>query len=202
MSTTYSNLVTAIKAYSGRTDSQTINAIPQFIAAAQTKLDSELRIGTMSSTTEYPADSTRLDASSFITIETVLIGGLVGTLTTMADITALRKVTADRPEIAGYDFHYSMNGNSIELVKPNEVEITGYQKPLRISDANQTNAYTDGAENALLWYSLGYLGVFARDNDAAGSWSAMAESEVETLNATREQFQLTGAAKVKKNGGF
>ncbi|EHB2442111.1 hypothetical protein JYJ56_002795, partial [Salmonella enterica] len=90
MSTTYDQLTANIKAWCGRTDSTTLNNIPQFIAAAQTALDSELTIGEMISTVAYNTDTTSIDVSEFMTIQEVLISGLVGTSTTYADITALR----------------------------------------------------------------------------------------------------------------
>lgn len=202
MSTTYNDLVSNIKSWSGRTDSQTINAIPQFIAAAQTKLDSELKIGAMSKSATYNTDTTSVDVSEFMTIDSITVAGLVGTATTYADVTALRVALANRPELAGYDFHYATNGNNIELVRPAPLTITGYQKPPRISQSVQTNAYTAAAENALLWYSLAYCAMFSRDSDAANSWSAMADKEVQELNAIRDQFQKTGSAKVKRHGYF
>lgn len=203
MSTNYDTLVANIKSYSGRTDPQTQNAIPQFIAAAQTKLDSELRTGEMIATATYPADSTSVDASDFIQIESITINGLVGTTTNYADITGLRHLVCSRPDTSwGYDFHYAMNGNNIELVRPGEVAITGYQKPPRLSSNVQTNAYTDGAENALLWLALGYLCTFTRDEGGAQSWSQMASAEVTSLNSTRDTFRKTGTAKVKKHGYF
>ncbi|XUA17740.1 phage adaptor protein [Citrobacter sp. OP27] len=201
MSTTYDNILAAVKATSGRTDSQTINAMPQFIAAAQTKLDSLLRVGSMSSKVTYNTDDVSVDASEFLKIESVTIGGLVGTATTYTKITALRKLVESRPETAGYDFHYAMNGNDIELVKPNTVLVTGYKKPPRISSTVQTNAYTEGAENAILWLALFYCANFCRD-EGAGNWQALATDEVDTLNATRDQFSKTGTAKVKRHGGF
>ncbi|WP_333498541.1 phage adaptor protein [Kluyvera sp. CHPC 1.2972] len=201
MSTTYNDLVSNIKTWCGRTDSQTINAIPQFIAAAQTALDNGLRIGSMIVTTDYAADALSVDVSDYLEISSVTIAGLVGTSTTYGDITGLRAVINQRPEISGYDFHYAMNGNAIELVKPGAVEVTGYQKPTRITSANQTNAYTDGAENALLWLSLYYCGMFSKD-DAAASWQQMAEAEINNLNNSRQQLAKTGTAKRKRHGYF
>lgn len=199
MSTTYDDLVKNIKATSGRTDSQTINAIPQFIAAAETKLDSLLRVGTMVSSVTYNTDSVSVDASEFMIIQSVAVGELVGTATTYAEVTALRQLLANRPETAGYDFHFAMNGNNIELVKPRPVTITGYQKPQRINATKQTNAYTEGAENALLWLSLFYCANFCRD-EAATNWQALALEEIDSLNAVRDQFSKTGTAKVKRHG--
>lgn len=202
MSTTYDDLVTNIKSYSARTDSATLAAIPQFIAAAQTMLDNELRVGEMITTVTHPADTITVDASDFLAIESITIAGLVGTTTTYADITGLRHMLNLRPETCGYDFHYAMNGNAIELVKPGEVAITGYQKPPRLSSTTQTNAYTAGAENALLWLALGYLCTFVRDIDGAQSWSQMASNEVGNLNNSREEFLRTGTAGVKRRGYF
>lgn len=201
MSTTYNDLVSNIKSWCGRTDSQTISAIHQFIAAAQTELDNGLRIGSMIANTTYNTDAVSVDVSNYLEISSVTISGLVGTATTYGDITGLRTVIARRPEISGYDFHYAMNGNNIELTRPGAVEITGYQKPPRITSANQTNAYTEGAENALLWLSLYYCAMFAKD-DAAAGWQAMATAEVNNLNASREQLAKTGTAKVKRRGYF
>lgn len=201
MSTTYPALVANIKATSGRTDPQTINAIPQFINAAQSKLDSLLRIGAMIATVTYNTDETSVDASEFLTIQSVEIDGLVGTSTTFSDITGLRAFVAARPEAEGYSFHYAMHGNNIELVRPNTVTVTGFQKPPRISAAIPTNAYTDGADNALLWLSLFYLGVFARD-EMANNWQEMANEEITSLNNTYDQFAKTGTAKVKRRGYF
>ncbi|MBF4180594.1 phage adaptor protein [Lelliottia nimipressuralis] len=201
MSTTYNALTTAVKDWCARTDSKTISYIPQFIAAAQTALDPELRITPMVKTVTYNTDTVSLDATEFMDISSVLIGGLVGTSTTLADVTALRMMVNARPETTGYDFHYAMNGNNIELVRPNAVTLTGYQKPPRLSDSVQTNAYTDGAENALLWLSLYYCAAFAKDSEAQ-DWQDMATAEITNLNAARDKFVKTGTAKVKRRGYF
>lgn len=202
MSTTYDQLTANIKTWCGRTDTATLNNIPQFIAAAQTALDSELTIGEMVSTVTYNTDTTAIDVSEFMEIQDVLISGLVGTSTTYADITALRQLVSARPETTGYDFHYSLSGNNIELVKPAPVTVTGTKKPTRLSAGTQTNAYTDGAENALLWLSLFYCAAFAKDEEAAQGWSTLAQGEIANLNSVRDKFNKTGTARVKRRGYF
>ncbi|MBZ7392390.1 hypothetical protein FMJ22_13395 [Klebsiella michiganensis] len=202
MSTTYDALTAKIKSWCKRTDSQTISAIPDFIDAAQTALNSELRIGDMIASVSFNTDSTSVDISEFLEASSVTIGGLVGTSTTFAEITALRLLVDQRPETKGYDFHYAMNGNSIELVKPNAVIVTGYQKPTPISSANQTNSYTDSAANALTWLCLHYCAAFCKDSNAAQSWFTLAESEIANLNNARDKFVKTGTAEVRRRGYF
>lgn len=202
MSTTYDQLMADVKSFCQRTDKKTLDAIPQFITAAQTDLDGELSISEMISTVDYTADTVSVDVSEFMDIESITIGGLVGTSTTYAEITALRVLVSSRPETRGYDFHYAMNGNSVELVRANSMVVTGLKKPPRLSSGNQTNAYTEGAENALLWLSLRYCAAFVKDAAGAQSWGDMATGEVTKLNNIRDRFTKTGTAKVKRRGYF
>lgn len=190
MSTTYTDLVNNIKSFSGRTDPQTINAIPTFIAAAQTELDSTLRIPSMLDTvTTDPAGLTV--PMTLLEIQSVVIGEVAGILHPYADVIAKRKVSTRLP----YSTIYAVNGANIELVEPAELIVTGYEKPDRISQSVATNAYTAGAENALLWLSLKYLGVFSRDSKAAQAWGEMGAEEVSNLNAAAERFlSATGAS--------
>ena len=190
MSTTYTDLVNNIKSFSGRTDPQTINAIPTFIAAAQTELDSTLRIPSMLDTvTTAPAELTV--PMTLLEIQSVVIGEVAGILHPYADVIAKRKISTRLP----YSTIYAVNGASIELVEPAELIVTGYEKPDRISQSVATNAYTAGAENALLWLSLKYLGVFSRDSKAAQAWGEMGAEEVSNLNAAAERFlSATGAS--------
>lgn len=182
MSTTYNDLVSNIKAWCGRTDSQTINAIPQFIAAAQTDLDATLRIAEMITTTTASGISIPM---TMLKIDTVLIGGVEGRMMPISFVMEARKA-AQKELIA-----YAVMGNSLELVAESDVSVIGYQKPPRITSANQTNAYTEGSENALLWLSLYYCAMFAKD-EAAGGWQSMAADEVGNLNAAHEAYQIAG----------
>lgn len=182
MSTTYNDLVSNIKSWCGRTDSQTINAIPQFIAAAQTDLDATLRIAEMIATTTASGLSIPM---TMLKIDTVLIGGAEGKMMPISFVMAAR--AAEQKELTAY----AVMGNSLELVAESDVSVIGYQKPPRITSANQTNAYTEGAENALLWISLYYCSMFAKD-EAAEEWRSMAAAEVGNLNAAHEAYQLAG----------
>lgn len=200
MSTTYDDLVSNIKTYSGRTDSGTLNSIPQFIAAAQSKLDATLRIAEMIATQVFPAAGTTTPPIIMLETESVVIGGLEGNLTTLKEVLSTRKLVNSSALAACR--RYTMNGNSLELVTPQEVTITGYQKPPRISTSLQTNAYTQGAENALLWLSLGYLSMFVQDTDTAKSWSAMAENEIDSLNEAHSAYQMIGTVEAQKHEYF
>lgn len=184
MSTTYTDLVNNIKSFSGRTDTATINAIPMFINAAQTQLDSTLRVPAMLVTKNIPADGLSVPMT-LMEIESVVINEFTGILHPYADVLAKRKVSTRLP----YSMIYAVNGTNLELVEPAELIVTGYEKPARISQSVATNAYTANAENALLWASLQYLGVFARDSKAAQAWGEMANSEVENINTAFERFK-------------
>jgi len=198
MSTTYTDLVNNIKAFSGRTDPQTINAIPTFIAAAQTKLDSTLRIPAMMVTQSIEAAGLSLPMT-LLELESVVIGEIEGELFPYADVLAKRKVPTRLP----YSTIYAVNGGNIELAAPADLIITGYQKPQRLSDSVATNAYTAQAENALLWYGLSYLGVFARDSKAAQGWGEMASEEVDNLNLAAERFMsATGISTGGQNARY
>lgn len=183
MSTTYADLVSSIKSFSGRTDPQTINAIPTFIAAAQTELDSTLRIPSMLETVTTPRDGLTVQMT-LLEIQSVVIGEVMGILHPYADVIAKRRVSTRLP----YTTIYAVNGANIELVEPAELIVTGYEKPDRITADVATNAYTAQAENALLWLSLKYLGVFSRDSKAAQAWGEMGAEEVANLNAAAERF--------------
>ena len=187
MSTTYTDLVNNIKSFSGRTDPQTIAAIPTFINAAQTQLDSTLRIPAMLVTQNIPADGLTVPMS-LMEIESVVIGEFTGILHPYADVIAKRKLSTRLP----YSMIYAVNGSNLELVEPADLIVTGYEKPQRISQNVASNAYTAQAENAILWASLQYLGVFTRDSKAAQAWGEMANSEVDNINLAFERFKSAG----------
>ncbi|MGB7801019.1 phage adaptor protein [Buttiauxella sp.] len=182
MSTTYTKLVEAVKGFANRTDTKTIAAIPMFIAAAQTRLDGEMRIPLMTRTTTHDAAGLSISLD-VMEIETVVIGGLVSSL--MPYDSVLRRRIAD----FNSSNVYAINGNSIELVAPAQVIVTGYQKPPRLSDAVQTNAYTDHAENALLWQSLVFLSVFTKDTKGANGYQSLADAEIANINAAFDKFK-------------
>lgn len=187
MSTTYTDLVNNIKSFSGRTDPQTIAAIPSFINAAQTQMDSTLRIPAMLVTKSIPRDGLSVPMT-LMEIESVVIDEFTGILHPYADVIAKRKVSTRLP----YSMIYAVNGSNLELVEPADLIVTGYEKPSRISANVATNAYTAQAENALLWISLQYLGVFTRDSKAAQAWGEMGNSEVDNINAAFERFKSAG----------
>ncbi len=150
---TYNDLKTAVQTWGKRTDSATISAIPQFIQAAQNKLDTILLIPQMLETKNYTAvDSFPLD---FLKTDVVLIGELVAVAVPL-DVVMLRREVDCLSDNAPV---YAVNGDTAVMVQAADVSVTGYQKPPRLSDAVQTNAYTEGAFNALLWLALAYMGI-------------------------------------------
>lgn len=189
MPTTYADLKTAVQTWGKRTDSATISAIPQFIQAAQNKLDSLLRIPQMLETKEYSGvDTFPLD---FLQTETVLIGDIEGVAVPLQ--TVLLRRAADC--LDGSAPIYAVKGASALLVAPADVSVTGYQKPPRLSDSVQDNAYTTGAFSALLWLSLYYMGVFAKDKSMASSYMELASTEISDLNnASDEYLSASGVA--------
>lgn len=198
MSTTFTDLSNNIKSFSGRTDPQTINAIPTFINAAQTELDSTLRVPAMLVTQSIKAEGLSVPLT-LLEVQSVIIGEVEGILVPYADVLAKRKVSTRLP----FTTIYAMNGSNIELVEPADLIITGYQKPDRISSSVASNAYTAQAENALLWLSLKYLGVFARDAKASQGWGEMGAAEVENLNAAAERFMsATGVSNERQRRYF
>lgn len=197
MATTYKDLKANVQAWGKRTDSATISAIPQFIQAAQADFDAGLRIPQMITTKSYTAVDTI--PIEFAQTETVIIGGSVALLVPLESV-MLRRATKCTDASTPI---YAVNGNNMILVAPDDVSVTGYLLPPRLSDSVQTNAYSTGAENAILLQSLYYLAVFARDAAAAKSWLAMATAEVEALNAAAEKFDsVTGVASMKHERYF
>ena len=182
MATTYALLINAVKAYSGRTDQKTLAQIPAFIAAAQTKMDGDLRVPSMTETRHY-ADHGLTVPNEFMEIETLIVGERLGVLFPLEHVLKARKLAVDESRA------YALVGSNIELASLEPVTVIGFQKPVRLSDQVQTNAYTQHAENALLWYSLQYLGVFARDAKAAQAWGGMAQAEVDNINMQYEKFK-------------
>lgn len=198
MSTTYTELVTNVQAFSGRTDNQTISAIPTFINAAQTKLDATLRIPQMLVTQSIQADGLTVPMT-LMEIESVVIGEFEGVMHPFADVLAKRRQSTRLP----YSMIYAVNGANLELVEPADLIVTGYKQPPRISSSVATNAYTAQAENAILWLSLSYLGVFARDSKAAQGWGEMADEEVSNINTAFERFKsASGVGSVKQQRYF
>lgn len=183
MTTTYTQLTADIKAYSGRTDQKTIAAIPSFIAAAQTKLDALIRIPHQLETTTTPAGGVTIPLLA-MELESVVVGGFGGVLHSYADVLAARKRPTDKSGVM-----YAIHGTNIEIVAPAEVIASAYTKPPRISEDAQENAYTVAADNALLWYSLSYLGTFTRDPDSTQAWGALGLAEVENINAGYEKYK-------------
>lgn len=182
MSTTYQQLINAVKGFSGRTDAKTLDQIPAFIAAAQTKLDGDLRVPSMTQVKSYDDHGLSI-ANEFMEIETVIIGERLGVLMPLEHILKARKLAVDESRA------YALTGNTIELASLEPVIVTGFQKPQRLSEQQPTNAYTEHAENALLWQSLAFLGVFARDAKAAQSWGGMASAEIDNINMQYEKYK-------------
>jgi hypothetical protein len=187
MAQDFDQLKKDVQSMSGRTDPETINSIPSFIEAAQTQLDSVLRIPDMMSTETYEKDGLTIPLS-FMSIDNVVIGTYEAVMFPLADVLAKRRINNN----SAFSMYYAVNGNQIELVTPEDVTITGYEKPQRLSSGNITNAYITGAYNALLWASLSFLGVFTRDAEAAQSWGALAEAEIQNLNNARDSFHSAG----------
>lgn len=183
MSTTYNDLKASIQSYGKRTDAATISAIPQFIQSAQAKLDTVLRIPAMLATKDYTAVDTV--PMELMKIDSVLINGVVGLMMPLETV-LLRRASNCPDHMTPI---YAVSGSNILLVVPSDVSVTGYQQPPRLSDSVQTNAYTKGAENAILWQSLIYLAVFARDSKAAQSWASMANDEVTALNTAADEYE-------------
>jgi hypothetical protein len=186
MATTYKDLLKNVQSMSGRTDPDTINNIPLFVEAAQTKLDSILRIKDMSATTDYPADGLTVEMP-YMDIDNVIINGREGVMYPLADILKWRKIPGEADLI-----FYAVNGNAIELIAPADVSITGYEQPERLSSDTQTNAYTGQASNALLWATLAVLGVYTRDTDSTQTWGGLAENEIENLNEAYARYKSAG----------
>lgn len=191
MSTTYQALIDAVKSMSGRTDQKTISNIPAFITAAQTKLDGRLRVRGMIETRTYTATGLTVPLE-FLGLDSVVMNERMGAVVNLANVTRARSIqltTNDQGRAI-----YALSGQNIELPYSCDLIVTGYIKPPRLSESTPTNAYTEHAENALLWHSLSYLGVFTRDAKAAQAWGALATEEVDTLNtADQELAMATGA---------
>lgn len=182
MSTTYSQLKEAVKALSGVTDAKTINLIPLFIRSAETSLAGNLRSQGMTVTKRYPEGGLTVPIE-LTAVDAVMLDGVDARLVTRQDVLAARKLDALRPAI------YAVVGVEYWLVEPAEVTIVGYQSPPNLSDTNQTNAFTQDAENALLFQSLAYLCVHRRDSKGANVYQAQANSEMADVNARHEEQQ-------------
>jgi len=182
MSTTYAQLKEAVKMLSGVTDSKTINLIPTFIRTAETKLDGDLRSQAMTATKTYPADGLTVPVE-LMSVDAVIIDGMDATLASRADVLQARRLDVRNPTI------YAVVGNEYWLVAPAAVVVVGYQKPPRLSDATQTNAYTTDAENALLFQSLAYLNVYRKNPKDANANQSLANTEINNVNAQHEAQQ-------------
>lgn len=197
MSTTYNKLIAEIRLYSGRTDTEVVVAIPQFVAAAQAKLDSELRIAEMIGTQTIKASTLTITPVNVLELISVITGDYEAHQTTLAEVLRMRGFDINPPHHV-----FAMNGKNIELITPTDVTITAFQTPPRINQDKQTNAYTDGAENALLWLALSYLGVFARDAEMTQSWAQLASNEIERLNDSYQAYAVSGAIQEHNNEYF
>lgn len=187
MATTYQALIDAVKSMSGRTDQKTISNIPAFITAAQTKLDSRLRIRGMIETKIYAGAGLTVPLE-FLGLDSVIMNESMAAAVNLANVTRARSIqltTNDQGRAI-----YALSGQNIELPYTCDLIVTGYIKPPRLSESTPTNAYTEHAENAMLWHSLSYLGVFTRDAKAAQAWGAMATEETDTLNAADQGLAM------------
>lgn len=192
---TYDELVKRIKVGSGRTDATTLNAIPDFIDAAQSYLDSKLRIQAMIEWREFELGDVRIVPDDSLQIDEVIIGGLSGRLVDLTTLLKSRGVVDECPDaISECDDWYAMNAGGVEIVIPTRVGLYCYVKPVRLSASVQSSAYALGAPNALYWLSLSYLSAFARDSEGASTWMTLANGEIDNLNAAREASRYVGQA--------
>ncbi|GDX06340.1 hypothetical protein [Buttiauxella sp. A111] len=181
MPTTYAELKKAVQAFSGRTDQKTLAQIPAFIRAAETHLDGNLRVPSMTVTKQVNADGLSIPLT-IMELEQVLINGQVGLLMGYDEIVQ-RRLLVDESRA------YAIVGANMEIVAPALIDLTGWNKPQRLADMQQENAYTKEAENALLWQALSVLGVFTRDSKAAQAWAGLAATEISNLNMQFEKFK-------------
>ena len=193
MATTYSELKKAVQAFSGRTDQKTLTQIPAFIRAAETHLDGNLRVPSMTIKQQVSADELSIPLT-IMELESILINGEVGILMSYEEVTR-RRLLVDESRA------YAIVGNNLEIVTPATVEMVGWNKPARLSDQVQESAYTKEAENALLWQALSVLGVFTRDGKGSQAWAGLAGAEIDNLNMQYEKYKsgagVTNAVNVR-----
>ncbi|WP_310606723.1 phage adaptor protein [Buttiauxella brennerae] len=199
----YTELIAAIKTTSGRTDAVTIAAIPQFVAMAQTTLDSRLKIALLRRDEAFPASGVTLTLTSVRRVETIQINGVEGRLVDLAALLAVRGSASQSVAAPmSYPAWFAMNAGKIELIQPAEVGVSGYSVPPRLSTTAPENDYTTGAPNALLYLSLSSLSTFTRDSEAAASWMALATDEIDALNAAHEESNYVGEVARKNETYF
>ncbi len=183
---TYSEILNAVKSYSGRTDSAALNVMPSLIAQAQTKLDQILRIAGMMQAITYPAGELQYQLENLIAVETVLVNDQVARLTILSDVLAERYLPLPNK------LKFAMSGNVILLTYPAPVTVHAYVRPTPMSDSNASNIYGTVAPNAVIWLALYYLAVWSRDDDEAAKYQELATDEVNTLNGVHEDLERAG----------
>lgn len=190
---TYDELVTKVKTASGRTDATTINAIPDFISAAESYLDSRLRIQGMIKSESFDSTGTHLIPVDLVQIDEVIINGVSGWLMSLPTVLEARKTQNPNTQENSAEW-YAMNAGVVEIVAPAQVELFGYAKAERLSKSIQESVYSRDAPNALYWLTLSYLSTFARDNEGASAWMALANDEINNLNTAHQNSRYVGEA--------
>ena len=190
---TYDELVKKVKTASGRTDATTINAIPDFISAAESYLDSRLRIQGMIKSESFDSTGTHFIPVDLVQIDEVIINGVSGWLMSLPTVLEARKTQNPNAQENSAEW-YAMNAGVVEIVAPAQVELFGYAKAERLSKSIQESVYSRDAPNALYWLALSYLSTFARDNEGASAWMALANDEINNLNTAHQNSRYVGEA--------
>jgi hypothetical protein len=193
--TTYSELQTSVANYLGRSD--LTSQIPDFITFAELRLQRQLRIRQMVTSTTLTTVSgtaTVTLPSDFLEIRDLyVVGRPRQVLTYMSPASFSRNSRADE---TGKPLDYTINSTTIELAPYPDaaysLKLLYYKKPVVLSNANTSNEFLVNAPDALLYAALLEAEPYLMNDARLQVWSGFYQNAITSITESDEGAEYSG----------
>jgi hypothetical protein len=193
--TTYSELKTSVANYLGRSDLD--NQIPDFITFAELRLQRQLRIRQMVTSTTLTATSgvaTINLPSDFLEIRDLYVVGTPRQVLTYMSPSAFSRNS--RADETGKPLDYTINSNTIELApypdSAYSIKMLYYKKPTALSDSNTSNEFLVNTPDALLYGALMEAEPYLMNDARTQVWASMYQQAISNANDSSDAAEYSG----------
>jgi hypothetical protein len=193
--TSYSDLKTSVANYLGRSDLD--NQIPDFITFAELRLQRQLRIRQMVTSTTLTATSgvaTVNLPSDFLEIRDLYVVGTPRQVLTYMSPSAFSRNS--RADETGKPLDYTINSNTIELApypdSAYSIKMLYYKKPTALSDANTSNEFLVNTPDALLYGALMEAEPYLMNDARTQVWASMYQQAISNANDSSDAAEYSG----------
>lgn len=194
---TYAGQKAALKNWIKRGDLDSY--IPDFIALSELHLARDLRLWGMETTATLSTVSAAANIPADMLEATRLSVVVANQVRPLLYVSAFQ--FANTQTYTGNPANYTtLNGQFVVSPQPvdgTELSLTYFAKPAALSDANQTNLWTQVAADALLYGALVEAMLFIKDENRATLWKQRYDGAVAKVQDTDERSQSAGPMRIR-----